>query len=94
MSALARWFAAAWPDRGKRRDAATGYAVLRERPLTLADIALRGSVYQAILETDPIAAARAEGRRQLALEILRLAGMDPARLIPLIDPPDLRKDRA
>lgn len=94
MSALGRWFQLAWRDRGKRRDAALGYAVLRERPLVLADIALRGSVYQPILDADPVLAARAEGRRQLALEILGLAGMDPARLLPLIDPPEHKpKDR-
>lgn len=85
IPAQIRWFLTAWRDPGRRRAAATGYGVLRERPLTLADIALRGSVFGPTGGRDAVELARAEGRRELALEIIRLAGADPGQLLRLIE---------
>lgn len=82
---MIRWLLAAWREPGRRRAVATGYGVLRERPLTLADIALRGGLYAPSGARDAIALARAEGRRELALEIIKLASADPVDLLKLID---------
>ncbi|MFT4115430.1 hypothetical protein [Bradyrhizobium sp.] len=49
-------------------------------PATLADIALRNNVFAPINEPDAHKAAIAEGRRQAALEIFKLANIDPATL--------------
>lgn len=78
------WFFQAWPTLS-RRVAEEAVEVGRERKLFLADMALRGKVFSPIMENDPIALARAEGRRQMALETIALCNMNPSELIALIE---------
>jgi hypothetical protein len=76
-----RWFASIWPDKQKRWAALNGYrALAAQHPATLTDIALRNNVFAPIRESDPHKSAIAEGRRQCALEIFKLANIDPATL--------------
>ena len=78
---LPAWFVAAW--RGRQADARAcldQYAQLRQLDLVLQDIAMRGAVYSAHGATDAIELARAEGRRELALEILQQCEQDPRHL--------------
>lgn len=75
------WFREAW--RGRERDARAcldQWALMKRHDLVLQDIALRGSVFQPFGVADPIELARLEGRRELALEILKQAETDPHRL--------------
>ncbi|MBR0700168.1 hypothetical protein JQ599_09675 [Bradyrhizobium diazoefficiens] len=51
--------------------------------LALTDIALRNNVFSPINEPDPHLAAIAEGRRQCALEIFKLANVDILSLFEL-----------
>jgi hypothetical protein len=79
-----RWFANIWPDSQRRWVIINGYqAIGKAHPSVLADIALRNNVFAPIRESDPHKAAIAEGRRQCALEIFKLANMDPAALFEL-----------
>lgn len=76
-----RWFAAMWPDSQRRWVIINGYRVIgANHPNVLADIALRNNVFAPIRENDPHKAAIAEGRRQCALEIFKLANIDPNTL--------------
>lgn len=76
-----QWFAAMWPDNQRRWVIINGYqAFAANHPAVLADIALRNNVFAPIRERDPHLAAIAEGRRQCALEIFKLANIDPATL--------------
>jgi hypothetical protein len=76
-----QWFAAFWPSAARRWLAMQGYRTLGlHHQVTLADIALRNNVFAPIRETDPHLAAIAEGRRQCALEIFKLAKVDTAVL--------------
>jgi hypothetical protein len=76
-----RWFASIWPDSQKRWAIINGYRVIGvNHPNVLADIALRNNVFAPIRESDPHRCAIAEGRRQCALEIFKLANIDPATL--------------
>lgn len=76
-----RWFASYWPRAERRWVVINGYrAFATVHPHVLADIALRNNVFAAIRENDPHKAAIAEGRRQCALEIFKLANIDPATL--------------
>lgn len=70
---------AAWPNPARRDQVCAGYrALATTHPMTLADIAARAGLYTAAEPgTDGIALAVAEGRRQLALEILALARTPP-----------------
>lgn len=71
-----------WPDLRERRQLVAEYGRLAGMKLLLADIGKRGGVFFAG-ETpagDLYAAGIAEGRRQIALELLRTAGTDPATL--------------
>lgn len=87
---IVAWFRGAWRDDGRRRAVISEYASLRQFQHVLADIALRGGVFGPADPTIPLEIA--EGRRQLALETLRLAGTDPATLMTLcFEQP--RKDR-
>ena len=84
-SSAIRWLVAAWRSPRQREAVARAYLGLRTQPLLLADIALRGSVFQPTGLTDPIAIAKNEGRRELALEIINLAKTDPASLFAQLD---------
>ncbi len=71
-----QWFAAMWPDGGRRRVVLENYRTLGGMPVLLADIALRANVFGPIrAETDRQAAIE-EGRRQLAIEIFKVAKTD------------------
>ena len=79
-----QWLRQAWPF--KARAVVASFATIGvQHKAFLADLALRGYVFTPILETDPIAAARAEGRRQLALETIAICNTDPATLFALIE---------
>lgn len=74
------WFRQMWPEAQRRWLALQGYRSLQMHPSTLADIALRNNVFAPIREGTPHMAAIAEGRRQCALDIIKLANMDAATL--------------
>lgn len=79
------WFRQMWSKSG--RALAADYATIgAQHPHFLADIALRGYVWVPIPDNDPVAAARLEGRRQLALETIKLCNMHPDQLFQLLDP--------
>lgn len=71
-----------WPDLNQRRQLVLEYQRLTGMKTLLADIAKRGGVFTAghVPAGDLFAAGIAEGRRQLALELIRTAGTDPATL--------------
>ncbi len=77
----ASWFQSAWRASSDRRQVLAEYAQLGRMRLLLADIALRGGVFRPIpAAADLYQAGIAEGRRQLALELIRTAGTEPALL--------------
>lgn len=80
------WLNRVWP---KTADAVVReYLVVGQQKKFLADVALRGAVFSAChVPGDPYSSAVAEGRRQLALEIIKLAGEDAGRLFALIERP-------
>ena len=84
---LLTWLPQVWRDRGKGRAVADAYLALKHQRLLLADIALRGSVFTGNYTPglSPFDAGVAEGRRQVALEIIRAAEEDPHGLYPLLD---------
>jgi hypothetical protein len=76
-----RWFRAMWPDEQKRWAVLQGYlALATHHEATLTDIALRNNVFAPNPERDVYRAGIAEGRRQCALEIFKLANIDTAKL--------------
>lgn len=76
-----RWIISIWPKAEQRWLVITGYrSFATHHSIVLADIALRNFVFAPIRETDPHKSAIAEGRRQCALEIFKLANIDPATL--------------
>ena len=80
-----RWIAQAWPFPGKRMRLLGEYASLGHLPLVLADITLRGGVGRSPhVPGDPYTTALNNGRRDLAEEILALAGCDPRSIEDLI----------
>jgi hypothetical protein len=79
-----QWFRAMWPNAQRRWVIINSYrAIGQAHPSVLADIALRNNVFAPIRENDPHKAAIAEGRRQCALEIFKLANVDPVTLFDL-----------
>lgn len=75
-----------WPSKGRQRAVVAGYEALAAHPETLADIALRGSVFQAVPPDEgDRQAAVIEGRRQMALEIIKAAGQDPIEIYRQIE---------
>lgn len=84
---LVTWLPSRWRNRGNRRAIADAYLALKHQRLLLADIALRGRVFTGNYTPglSPFDAGVAEGRRQLALEIIRAAEEDPHGLYPLIE---------
>lgn len=78
------WFRNMWPDDQRRWVIINGYQAFgKNHPTVLADIALRNNVFAPIRERDEHAAAIAEGRRQCALEIFKLANVNPSDLFAL-----------
>lgn len=70
-----------WPDVNRRRQLVREYVQLGQMKSLLADIALRGRVFTAgDAHKGLYEAGVAEGRRQIALELIRTAGLDPAVL--------------
>lgn len=80
-----KWFWEVWPSRS-RVVISQALTIGRQHKEFLTDLALRGNVYAPIMVTDPIAAAREEGRRQLALETIKLCGADAQALFALVEP--------
>lgn len=79
------WFQIYWPDKSRRRVLFEQYRDLGTKKTLLADIALRANVFAPIrAETDRQAWIE-EGRRQLALEIIKTAQTDLDQLWDLIE---------
>jgi len=86
------WFRVAWPDDQRRMEVLRGYQVMKTahyrmlerlaKP-ALVDIALRNNVFAPIHEGSDREAAIAEGRRQCALEIFKLANVDIGSLFEM-----------
>jgi hypothetical protein len=76
----------AWPTDANRQLVLSGYEAMKQQPLLLADIALQGGVF---LENSPAFDAQSlaifEGRRQMALRLIKAAGTDPLLLFDLIE---------
>lgn len=71
------WFRSCWGDPQRRMEVLRGYMAFGQQyKATMADIALRNYVFAPINIDDAHLAAIAEGRRQCALEIFKLANMD------------------
>lgn len=76
-----RWFATVWPKANRRWVVLQGYRALADSYKdTLADIAVRNYVFAPNHAANDREAWIAEGRRQCALEIFKLAHIDPATL--------------
>lgn len=87
MELLYRWLSAVWRHPGNRRAVLDGYLALGQNRALMADIALRGGLFA--VDYSPARTARddaiAEGRRQLALELIKAAKLDPADLYSLME---------
>lgn len=78
------WLRTMWPRRW--RAVVSDYSALREHRHLLADIALRGGVYSSFPpKAEVFEAGWREGRRSLALEIIKAADTDPAKLMELVE---------
>ena len=70
-----------WPKLHERRQLVAEYGQLSRMRHLLADIAKRGGIFEAgQSHPNMFAAGVSEGRRQIALELIRTAGTDPATL--------------
>lgn len=81
---LANWLANAWRSGFARRRVIEGYEALgRHHPETMADILFRAGVFQPAHAPGQDAATTQwnDGRKSLALEILRMANADPLALL-------------
>lgn len=89
----AAWFKAYWPTTGNAQRVIDGYQAMAKNRELMADIALRGGLF--VANYNPALTARddaiAEGRRQFALEVFKLAKMDPADAYGLIEKPSERR---
>jgi len=78
---LVAWLRAIWPYEGRLRAVIDDYAAIgRAHPHFLADVALRGGVFR---HHDPASDGPLDnfnGRRELALEIIKATSVDPNRL--------------
>lgn len=87
------WLQGMWPQKGAA--VTREYASLAQMQHFLADVALRGAVFSAChVPGDPYTSAVNEGRRQLALEIIKLAHTEPVRLFALIEKSPSPAERA
>ena len=78
---LRAWLFETWPTPQKRGAVAQAYRALALNPLLMADIALRGGLFHPQSNVRTLYdAGVAEGRRQMALETIKLAELDPALL--------------
>lgn len=79
------WFTHVWPFAGARHLVLADYAAIgAQHPHFLTDLALRGGVYR---EFDPATdrdLASFNGRRELALETIKLCKADPSQLFALV----------
>jgi hypothetical protein len=82
MANFANWFAEMWPFvRERRAVIADVIAIGAEHKHFLADLALRGGVFHsAPIARDLYQAGVMEGRRQVALETIKLCRVDPQLL--------------
>lgn len=83
------WFLKSWPGAARRHRVMQGYVALgQERPELVTDIALRGGLFAAvpIAVQAPYQAGVLEGRRQMALEIVRLSHLSFDELYRLVEP--------
>lgn len=82
---LTVWLWQMWPSHGLRYAVCADYAAIgAQHKHFLADVALRGGVYR---EFDPASDGTLEnfnGRRELALELIKLAKVDPDKLFATI----------
>lgn len=93
ITRVGEWLQQTWPR--KRQAVLQGYMVVGREKHFLADIALRGNVFGAChVPGDPATSAVNEGRRQMALEIIKLAGEEPTRLYALIERAPTSAERA
>lgn len=75
---LRKWFNEAWPFPERRARLAAEYQTLRGLDHALADIGLRGSLWDSAPRgLNAYDAGVFEGRRQMALEIFRVVEADP-----------------
>lgn len=89
-----RWFAGVWPNAQRRWVVINSYRGLgTHHKEMLADIALRNHVFGPNREETDRMAWIAEGRRQCALEILKLARVDHDALYQLTVKHDRTGDR-
>ena len=85
---LQAWFNAAWPSRERRSRLAAEYRALAELDNVLADIGLRGSLWNTAPGNLTLFDAGVfEGRRQMALELFRICKTDPALIFSTIEAP-------
>lgn len=73
------WGKRAWAVAKEYRDAFQG------RDLLLADLAMRCNVAAVEPANDPIALARAEGRREVFLHIARMSKLQPSDFVSIAD---------
>lgn len=79
-----RWFATMWPSAQRRWQIVTAYRQFAQNHKTMfADILLRAGAFAPNRESDAFLAGVAEGRRQIGLELVKLASLDPAELFDL-----------
>lgn len=76
---LVEWFRQAWPYEAEKRALAAEYSLMRATmPLVVADIMLRGGVFGTHgTVRNEYEAGRLEGRREMAVELLRIIEADP-----------------
>lgn len=81
-----RWFREVWPRDAGRQAVISDYATVGQCRHFLTDVAIRGSVFAPFGDvTDALQLARLEGRRELALEIIRTAGEEPGALYRYVE---------
>lgn len=79
-----RWFAMMWPNAQRRWRVVIAYREFaKNHSAMFADIMLRAGAWSQIRESDPFLAGVAEGRRQIAIELVKLAKLDPVELFEL-----------
>lgn len=83
------WFLTLWPNKARRVAVLQAYTGLKKHKELLADIALRGGLMAPAAPPDTSAyqGGVLEGRRQVATEILKLAGEDFESLYRIIERP-------
>jgi hypothetical protein len=91
---IVAWIKGAWPNPGNRAQVIAEYAALAPMRHVLADIAKRGMIFHVPPKppADLFQAGVNEGRRQMALETIRMANTDPAVLQQLCFEP-VRKEQ-